>query len=63
VPEFDYHDVVGFKQGRDGGEAAFVRVAARGAPTDGFFDDGGGGEVGGKVRDPAWRGCISELVG
>lgn len=54
VPEFDHDDVVGFEQGSDLGEAAFVRVAAGGAAADGFVDDGGAGrEEGGDVGAPA----------
>lgn len=56
VAELDDYDVVGFEQGSDLGEAAFVRVAAGGAAADGFVDDGGVGvEEGGDVGAPAWR--------
>jgi hypothetical protein len=54
VAEFDHHDVFRDEEGRDGGEAAFVRVAAGGAAADGFvyyccaFD-----EVGFEVGAPA----------
>lgn len=41
VAELDDYDVVGFEEGGDLGEAAFVRVAAGGAAADGFVDDGG----------------------
>lgn len=43
VAELDDYDVVGFEQGSDLGEAAFVRVAAGGAAANGFVDDGGVG--------------------
>jgi hypothetical protein len=55
VAELDHDDVAGDEQGRDFGEAAFVRVAAGGAAADGFVDDGSaGGEVGFEVAAPAW---------
>jgi hypothetical protein len=54
VPELDHYDVARDQQGRDGGEAAFVRVAAGGAAADGFVYYGGAGdEVGFEVGAPA----------
>jgi hypothetical protein len=54
VAEFDYHDVSRDEQGGDGGEAAFVRVAAGGAAADGFVYYGGAfDEVGFEVGAPA----------
>ena len=58
VSELDDHDVVGFEQRSDLGEAAFVRVAAGGAAADGFVDDRSVGvEVGSEVGAPAWKCC------
>jgi hypothetical protein len=54
VAELDYDDVARDEQGRDGGEAAFVCVAAGGAAADGFVYYGGAGdEVGFEVGAPA----------
>lgn len=53
VPEFDDHNVPGFYERRELAEASFVGVAARGAPADGFIDDGDG-HVLGEVLAPAW---------
>ena len=54
MPELDHYDVARGEQGRDGGEAAFVRVAAGGAAADGFVYYGGAGdEVGFEVGAPA----------
>ena len=63
VAELDDYDVVGFEQGSDLGEAAFVRIAAGGTAADGFVDDGGVGvEEGGDVGAPAWRVKFVSLV-
>lgn len=62
VAEFDHDDVVGFEERSDLGEAAFVRVAAGGAATDGFVDDGCAcGEERGDVGAPAWRMVLVSL--
>lgn len=57
VPEFYYYYVRGLEEGRDGAEASFVRVAARGSAADCFVDYGcAWSEVGGEVGTPAWWG-------
>ena len=54
MAELDYHYVACDEQGRDGGEAAFIRVAAGGAAADGFvYYCGASDEVGFEVGAPA----------